>query len=180
MALQAGTLLGTFEILAPLGAGGMGEVYRARDKKLGRDVAIKVLPESLARDPVALGRFEREVKAVAALNHPNILSIFDFGTHDGIAYAVMEFLDGKTLRNTIQNGPLPPARAIEFGRQLAIGLAAAHEKGIIHRDLKPENILITKIIEQRSLTSALQSLSLSKTRRIQIRQQPPITHNRAP
>jgi len=109
----------------------MGEVYRARDAKLGRDVAIKVLPEALARDPDALARFELEAKAVAALSHPNILSIFDFGSHDGIAFAVMELLEGETLRVKLAAGPLPRPKAIEYGSQIARGLAAAHEKGIV-------------------------------------------------
>src|ERR1700686_4090220 len=111
MTLQAGTHLGPYEILSPLGAGGMGEVYRARDKKLDRDVAIKVLPESVAADPDALARFEREAKAVAALSHPNILSIFDFGTHDGVSYAVMELLEGETLRGKLAGGPISQKRA---------------------------------------------------------------------
>src|SRR5476651_2463179 len=106
MTLQAGTSLGPYEILAPIGAGGMGEVYRARDRKLDRDVAIKVLPESVATDPSTLARFEREAKAVAALSHPNILSIFDFGTHDGISYAVTELLEGETLRGKLSAGPI--------------------------------------------------------------------------
>src|SRR5664280_2186452 len=106
MALSAGTRLGPYEVLSPLGAGGMGEVYRARDKKLDRDVAIKVLPESIASDPNSLARFEREAKAVAALSHPNILSIFDFGTQDGVSYAVMELLEGETLRGKLDAGPL--------------------------------------------------------------------------
>src|ERR1700687_4098842 len=107
MSLKAGTRLGPYEILAPLGAGGMGEVYRARDKKLDRDVAIKVLPESVAADPEALARFEREAKTVGALSHPNILSIHDFGTNEGVAYAVMELLEGETLRARLEAGPIP-------------------------------------------------------------------------
>src|SRR5664280_1911141 len=122
----------------------MGEVYRARDAKLGRDVAIKVLPEAFARDPDALARFEREARAVAALSHPNILSIFDFGSHEGIAFAVMELLEGETLRQKLASGPLPQLKAIEYAAQIARGLAAAHEKGIVHRDLKPENLFVTR------------------------------------
>ena len=144
MALSAGTRLGPYEVLAPLGAGGMGEVYRARDKKLDRDVAIKVLPESIASDPDSLARFEREAKAVAALSHPNILSIFDFGTHDGISYAVMELLEGETLRGKLRAGSIPRKQAVDYALQIAKGAAAAHEKGIVHRDLKPENLFITK------------------------------------
>src|ERR1035438_2229237 len=114
MALSAGTRLGPYEVLSPLGAGGMGEVYRARDKKLDRDVAIKVLPESIASDPDSLARFEREAKAVAALSHPNILSIFDFGTHDGISYAVMELLEGETLRGKLRAGSIPRKQAVDY------------------------------------------------------------------
>ena len=143
MTLAAGTRLGPYEILSPLGAGGMGEVYKARDSKLKRDVAIKVVPDSLAKDPDALARFEREAHAVAALNHPNILSIHDFGDDAGIAYAVMELLEGETLRGKLDGGPMAPRRAVEIAIQIARGLAAAHEKGIVHRDLKPENVFLT-------------------------------------
>src|ERR1700674_551214 len=125
MALNPGSRLGPYEILSPLGAGGMGEVYRARDKKLDRDVAVKVLPQSVAADPETLARFEREAKAVAALSHPNILSIFDFGTQDGIAYAVMELLEGGTLRARLDDGPIPQGQAIDFALQVARGLSAA-------------------------------------------------------
>ena len=144
MALSAGTRLGPYEILAPLGAGGMGEVYRARDEKLDRDVAIKVLPESVATDPDALARFEREAKAVAALSHPNILAIHDFGTHTGISYAVMELLEGETLRGKLDAGPILQKQAVDYALQIAKGLSAAHEKGVIHRDLKPENLFVIK------------------------------------
>jgi tRNA A-37 threonylcarbamoyl transferase component Bud32/Tol biopolymer transport system component len=143
MSLTAGTKLGTYEIIAPLGAGGMGEVYRARDAKLNRDVAIKVLPERLAQDPAALARFEREAHAVAALSHPNILAIFDFGTQAGTTYAVTELLEGSTLRARMGDGALPARKAIEFAVHIVRGIAAAHERGIVHRDLKPENIFIT-------------------------------------
>ncbi len=144
MTLSAGTRLGAYEILSPLGAGGMGEVYRARDSKLKRDVAIKVLPRSLAADPDALARFEREALAVAALSHPNILAIFDFGTHEGIVYAVMELLEGETLRGKLDTGPIPQKQAVDYALQVAKGLSAAHEKGVVHRDLKPENLFVTK------------------------------------
>src|SRR5271157_2321158 len=122
MALSSGTKLGPYEIESPLGAGGMGEVYRARDARLGRDVAIKVLPEALAKDADRLRRFEQEARTIAALNHPNILGIHDIGTHDGAPFLVSECLEGQTLQ----------------------GLAAAHEKGIVHRDLKPENVFVTR------------------------------------
>ncbi len=143
MSLTTGTRLGPYEILSPLGAGGMGEVYRARDTKLDRDVAIKVLPESFAGDRDMLARFEREAKAVAALNHPNILAIHDFGNHDGVSFAVTELLEGGDLRGRLDGGALPQRRAVEIAIQIARGLAAAHEKGIIHRDLKPENVFLT-------------------------------------
>ncbi|MFN2384699.1 MAG: protein kinase [Thermoanaerobaculia bacterium] len=144
MTVSAGTRLGPYEILSPLGAGGMGEVYRARDKKLDRDVAIKVLPQSVAADPDTLARFEREAKAVAALSHPNILSIFDFGAQGGISYAVMELLEGETLRGKLDAGPITQKQAVDYALQVAKGLSAAHEKGIVHRDLKPENLFVTR------------------------------------
>lgn len=144
MTLAAGTRLGPYEILAPLGTGGMGEVYRARDTKLGREVAIKVLPERLSEKPGALARLEREARAIAALSHPNILGIFDFSRHDGVTFAVMELLEGETLRDRLAEGNLPSRKAVEFALQIVRGLAAAHEKGIVHRDLKPENVFITR------------------------------------
>jgi TolB-like protein/Flp pilus assembly protein TadD len=144
MTLSTGTRLGPYEILAPLGAGGMGEVYRARDKKLDRDVAVKVLPQAVAADADALARFEREAKAVAALSHPNILAIHDFGNQDGIAYAVTELLEGETLRGKLDTSPIPQKQAVDYALQVAKGLSAAHEKGIVHRDLKPENLFVSK------------------------------------
>ena len=144
MSLAPGTKLGPYEIIAPLGAGGMGEVYRARDTRLDRDVAVKVLPAALINDAAALARFEREAKAVAALSHPNILAVHDFGESGGTRYAVMELLEGESLRQRLSEGPLPTRKAVEIGREIALGLAAAHEKGIVHRDLKPENLFLTK------------------------------------
>ena len=144
MALTSGIKLGPYEILAPLGAGGMGEVYRARDARLNREVAIKVLPAAFARDPERLRRFQQEAQAVAALNHPNILAIHDFGEHQGSPYIVTELLEGETLRERLRPGALPVRKATEYGAQVARGLAAAHEKGIVHRDLKPENIFVSR------------------------------------
>ncbi len=144
MALTAGRKLGPYEIQSPLGAGGMGEVYRARDTRLGREVAIKVLPEALARDADRLRRFEQEARTIAALNHPNILAIHDIGTHDGAPFLVSELLEGMTLREKLEAGPLPVRRAIENALGIAQGLAAAHEKGIVHRDLKLENVFLTR------------------------------------
>jgi len=143
LALSPGSRLGPYEILAPLGAGGMGEVYKAKDTRLDRFVAVKVLPEQLANDPDLLARFDREAKSVAALNHPNILALHDFERQGGVAYAVMELLEGESLRVRLAAGPLPPRKTVELGIQLARGLAAAHDKGVVHRDLKPENLWIT-------------------------------------
>jgi eukaryotic-like serine/threonine-protein kinase len=144
MGLTVGARLGPYEVLAPLGAGGMGEVFRARDTRLGRDVAVKVLPDHLAGDPKALHRFEVEAKAVAALSHPNILSLFDVGETNGTRYAVTELLEGETLRAFVLRGPVPLKRALEIAQQVAEALAAAHAKGIVHRDVKPENVFLTK------------------------------------
>ncbi len=144
MVLQAGTRLGPYEILSQLGAGGMGEVYRARDLKLGREVAVKVLPENLARDPEALARLEREARAAAALSHPNVLGIHDFHRDGDVAYAVFELLDGVTFREWLAGGLLPLRKTAEAMIAVARGLAAAHAKGIVHRDLKPENLFRTR------------------------------------
>ncbi|HEX4963530.1 MAG TPA: protein kinase [Thermoanaerobaculia bacterium] len=142
MSIAPGTRLGPYEILGLLAVGGMGEVYRASDSRLDRRVAIKVLPAGQACEPGALARFAREAKAVAALSHPNILAIYDFGSDDGLCYAVTELLEGNTLRSRLQSGPLALRKAIDFARQIAQGLAAAHGKGIVHRDLKPENLFV--------------------------------------
>src|SRR5512144_2774399 len=131
MTLASGTRLGPYRILAPIGAGGMGEVYRARDEKLDRDVAVKVLPQTVATDPETLARFEQEARAVAALSHPNILAIHDFGNDGGVVYAVAELLEGATLRERLAAGALPPRKAVEYAAQAAQGLAAAHERGIV-------------------------------------------------
>src|SRR5208283_731560 len=142
--LMPGTRLGDYEVHKLLGSGGMGEVYRARDLRLRRDVAIKVLPSFMSSDKGRLGRFEQEAQAAAALNHPNILAVFQMGTYEGAPYLVSELLDGENLRGQVTRGPMPARKAIDYGVQIAHGLAAAHEKGIVHRDLKPENLFVTK------------------------------------
>lgn len=144
MPLASGTKLGPYEIESQLGAGGMGEVYRARDPRLRRDVAIKVLPETLVRDTDRLSRFETEAQVIAALNHPNILAIFDIGEFGSAPYIVSELLQGETLRDRLGTGPLPVRKVLDYAQQIACGLAAAHDKGIVHRDLKPENLFLTR------------------------------------
>ncbi len=144
MTLATGTRLGPYEVIAPLGAGGMGEVYRARDTRLGRDVAVKVLPSTFSSDQDRLHRFEQEACAAGALNHPNILIVHDIGTHDRSPYVVSELLEGETLRQRTSGAALAQRRVLDYALQIAHGLAAAHEKGIVHRDLKPDNIFITK------------------------------------
>jgi Tol biopolymer transport system component len=144
MSLSAGTRLGPYEILALIGAGGMGEVYRARDERLRREVAVKVLPASLSTDSDRLRRFEQEAQAAGTLNHPNITAVYDVGTHEGSLYVVSELLEGETLRSRLAGGPLPLRKATDYAIQIAQGLAAAHEKGIVHRDLKPENLFVTR------------------------------------
>ncbi len=141
--MESGQRLAQYEISSRIGAGGMGEVYRARDTNLDRDVAIKVLPRDLADNPNRLARLEREAKAIAALSHPNILAVYDFGTNEGTAYLVTELLDGETLRDRLAQGAMAPRKAAEIGRQIARGLAAAHDRGIVHRDLKPENLFLS-------------------------------------
>ena len=136
---EIGQTISHYRIIEKLGQGGMGEVFRARDARLERDVAVKVLPAHLAEDPSALARFEREAKAIAALSHPNILGIFDVGSEGRLAYQVTELLEGVTLRAQLADGALPVRKAVDYAAQIAQGLTAAHEKGITHRDLKPEN-----------------------------------------
>jgi serine/threonine protein kinase len=144
MPLVAGSRLDSYEIVAPLGAGGMGEVYRARDSALRREVAIKVLSAYWSRDRESLRRFELEAQATAALSHPNIVSIFHVGTYDGMPYIVTELLQGETLRDRLRKGPMRLREILDSGMELSGGLAAAHAAGIVHRDLKPENIFVTK------------------------------------
>src|SRR6266542_2985495 len=144
MTLPAGAKLGPYEILSPLGAGGMGEVYRAKDPRLGREVAIKVLPASFSQDADRLRRFEQEARAAGILNHPNITAVYDIGTHEGAPYVVQELLEGETLRSDLAGGKFSPRKAIDYALQLAPGLAAAHEQGIVHRDLTPENLFVTR------------------------------------
>jgi serine/threonine protein kinase len=143
MSLSSGSRLGPYEILAPIGAGGMGEVYRARDTRLEREVAVKVLPERVANDPAALARFEREARTVAGLNDPHVCSLFDFGIEGDVHFAVFELLEGDTLRERLSRGALSPSKAVELAMQMCQGLAAAHAKGIVHRDVKPENLFLT-------------------------------------
>lgn len=144
MAFVAGTKIGPYEIHSAIGAGGMGEVYRARDMRLGRDVALKILPDAFVSDGDRLRRFEQEARAVAALNHPNILALFDIGQNNGSPFLVSELLEGESLRDKLERGALPQRKALEYAVQIAQGLSAAHERGIVHRDLKPENIFVTK------------------------------------
>ncbi|HEY3171360.1 MAG TPA: protein kinase [Thermoanaerobaculia bacterium] len=144
MTLAAGSRLGPYEILSPLGAGGMGEVYKARDPRLGRDVAVKVLPASFSKDPDRLRRFEHEARAAGVLNHPNITAVYDVGSVEGSPYVVTELLEGETLRSRLATGALSTRKVLDYAIQIARGLAAAHEKGIVHRDLKPENLFVTK------------------------------------
>src|SRR5215510_1032522 len=139
-----GRQLGHYKILSLLGAGGMGEVYRARDTRLSREVAIKVLPTAFANNTDRLRRFEYEARAASLLNHPNILVIYDIGAHEASPFIVSELLEGETLRARLNGAALPIRKAIDYAQQIATGLAAAHEKGIIHRDLKPENLFVTK------------------------------------
>src|SRR5262249_23183484 len=141
--LSPGERLGRYEVVAPLGVGGMGEVYRARDGELQREVAVKILPEAFSSDPERVRRFEREARAVAAISHPNILAIHDVGSANDRVYAVMELLEGETLRARLERGPMPWRKAVQIAMAIAEGLAAAHAKGIVHRDIKPANVFLT-------------------------------------
>src|SRR5213594_2896752 len=143
MLMTRGTRLGTYEIVASLGAGGMGEVYRAKDTRLGREIALKVLPAEFARDADRLARFEREARTVAGLNHPNIVTLFSIEDEDGTRFLTMELVEGQSLDQHVTPGGMPLARVMELGIALADALAAAHEKGVVHRDLKPANVMLT-------------------------------------
>jgi eukaryotic-like serine/threonine-protein kinase len=167
MTLSSGTRLGPYEIVAPLGAGGMGEVYRARDERLKRDVAIKVLPATLSTDTDRLRRFEQEAQAAGGLNHPNITAVYDLGSRDGSPYIVTELLEGETLRARLSGGPLAVRKATDYAIQIARGLAAAHEKGIVHRDLKPENLFVTNDGRVKILDFGLAKLTEERERREQ-------------
>ena len=136
--------LGPYEILSPLGAGGMGEVYRAKDERLGREVAIKVLSAELSQDASRVKRFEKEARSASALNHPNIVTVYDMGASEGVSYIAMERVDGETLRKLVSSGPIPVKKLLPIATQVADGLARAHEAGIVHRDLKPENVMVTR------------------------------------
>src|ERR1700752_1282383 len=144
MRISQGTVVNSYEVLDVIGAGGMGEVYRARDVRLGRDVALKLLPSAVASDVERLQRFEQEARATAALNHPNITAIYDIGTYYGQPFVVSELLEGETLRAALASGALPIRTAVAHAQKLARGLSAAHRKGIVHRDLKPENLFVTR------------------------------------
>src|SRR5512132_379721 len=161
MPLTPATRLGPYEIIAPLGAGGMGEVYRARDTRLKRDVAIKVLPQDVASSPERLARFEREATTVAGLNHPNIVTLFSIEEAEGTRFLTMELVEGQSLDHSITPGGLPAARVVELGIAMADALAAAHEKGVIHRDLKPANVMLTKDGRVKVLDFGLAKLAAS-------------------
>jgi serine/threonine protein kinase len=160
MPLAPGTRLGRHQVVAFVGAGGMGEVYRARDSRIGRDVAVKIIPPAVAGHPERVRRFEQEARAAGALNHPNILTIYDVGVHDGALYVVYELLEGDTLRDRLAEGALSRRKAVEYARQIATGLAAAHDKGITHRDLKPENLFLTRDGRIKILDFGLAKLTL--------------------
>src|SRR5437773_9197745 len=144
MPLTPGTRLGPYDIVAPLGAGGMGEVYRAKDSRLGREVALKVVPDAFASDPARLARFEREARTVAGLNHPNIVVLYSVEEERGVRFLTMELVEGQGLDRLVSGGALPLARVLDLGIALAEALVAAHDRGVVHRDLKPANLMVTR------------------------------------
>jgi eukaryotic-like serine/threonine-protein kinase len=176
--LTAGTRLGPYVIVAPIGAGGMGEVYRAQDERLRREVAVKILPEAVATDAERLRRFQLEARAAAALNHPNLLAVYDLGTHEEIPFIVSELLDGETLRDRLRSDSLPVNKAVEIAAALARGLAAAHAKGIVHRDLKPENVFLTRDGRVKILDFGLAKLIQLEDQATQIAGTPSVTTTR--
>src|SRR5215468_7669940 len=179
MPLASGTKLGPYELVSPLGAGGMGEVYRARDTRLERTVAVKILPEQLSKDPVHKQRFEREAKTISALNHPHICILHDIGHQDGIDYLVMEYVEGETLAKRLEKGPLPLAEVLKYGAQIADALDKAHRSGVVHRDLKPGNIMLTasgaKLLDF-GLAKSVPALAAGATLTAAVSRTPPLTH----
>src|SRR5258705_9752935 len=159
MSLSPNTTLAHYTIISKIGAGGMGEVYSARDSRLDRQVAIKLLPSEVSSDSDRLKRFEQEARATSALNHPNILTVYDIGAHNGSPYIVAELLEGEELRDRLNQGQIPLRKAIDYAQQIVSGLSAAHEKGIVHRDLKPENLFITTDDRVKILDFGLAKLS---------------------
>jgi serine/threonine protein kinase len=157
--LASGDRLGPYRVVAPLGAGGMGEVYRAVDIRLGREVAVKVLSARRAHDPERLRRFGQEARVVASLSHENVMALHDVGSQDGVDYVVFELLEGQTLRQRLESGPLPPRKALEYGIQICRGLAAVHERGIVHRDLKPDNVFVARSGQVKILDFGLAKLA---------------------
>src|SRR4030095_12976450 len=172
-------LLGPYEVQSPLGAGGMGEVYRARDTRLSRSVALKVLPGSLAVEPERIQRFEKEARAASALNHPNIVRTYEVGTVDGVSYIAMELVEGKTLRELLHTGSLPLRRLLPLAAQASDGLAKAHEAGIVHRDLKPENVMVTRDGLVKILDFGLAKLTVTMSGSGE-ESQPPTIHGTTP
>ena len=179
MHLQTGSRLGPYEILAPLGAGGMGEVYRARDTNLSREVAIKVMPAAVAADPERLARFRREAQTLAALNHPNIAAIYGLEMSEGSPCLVLELVHGETLASRLQRGALAVPEALVIGAQIAAAIEAAHERGIVHRDLKPGNIMLTTT-QNATLIAKVLDFGLAKSERRRTRNRAPTTVQRSP
>ncbi|HXM79513.1 MAG TPA: serine/threonine-protein kinase, partial [Thermoanaerobaculia bacterium] len=166
MTMQPGSRLGPYEIVVPIGAGGMGEVYRARDARLGREVAVKVLPEAFSADSNRLRRFEQEARSASALNHPNIVTIHDVGQEGAVSYIAMELVEGQSLREVLAAGPLPQKKAIAIAAQVSSGLAKAHASGIVHRDLKPENVMVTTDGLAKILDFGLAKLALNPSAKL--------------